>query len=49
MSHDGKYLYVTCEGSADGLNPQTLNPYRDPTNVQSTPNGPVLYQVAGQM
>ena len=34
MSHDGKYLYVTCEGSADG--------YRDPTNVQSTQNGPVL-------
>ena len=42
MSHDGKYLYVTCEGSADGINPQTLNPYRDPTNVQSTQNGPVL-------
>jgi hypothetical protein len=42
MSHDGKYLYVTCEGSADGINPQTLNPYRDPTNVQGTPNGPVL-------
>jgi hypothetical protein len=42
MSHDGKYLYVTCEGSADGINPQTLNPYRDPTNVRSTSNGPVL-------
>jgi len=42
MSHDGKYLYVTCEGSADGINPQTLNPYRDPTNVRSTANGPVL-------
>jgi DNA-binding beta-propeller fold protein YncE len=42
MSHDGKYLYVTCEGSADGINPQTFNPYRDPTNVRSTPNGPVL-------
>jgi hypothetical protein len=42
MSHDGKYLYVTCEGSADGINPATLNPYRDPTNVQSTRNGPVL-------
>jgi hypothetical protein len=42
MSHDGKYLYVTCEGSADGINPETLNPYRDPTNVQSTRNGPVL-------
>jgi len=42
MSHDGKYLYVTCEGSADGINPETLNPYRDPTNVQSTSNGPVL-------
>jgi hypothetical protein len=42
MSHDGKYLYVTCEGSADGINPETLNPYRDPINVRSTPNGPVL-------
>ena len=42
MSHDGKYLYVTCEGSADGINFETLNPYRDPTNVQSTRNGPVL-------
>jgi hypothetical protein len=42
MSHDGRYLYVTCEGSADGINPETLNPYRDPTNVQSTRNGPVL-------
>ena len=42
MSHDGKYLYVTCEGSADGINPETLNPYRDPTNVKSTRNGPVL-------
>jgi hypothetical protein len=42
ISHDGKYLYVTCEGSADGINPETFNPYRDPTNVQSTPNGPIL-------
>ena len=42
MSHDGRYLYVMCEGSADGINPETLNPYRDPTNVQSTRNGPVL-------
>jgi len=42
MSHDGKYLYVTCEGSADGINPETFTPYRDPTNVRGTPNGPVL-------
>ncbi len=42
MSHDGRYLYVTCEGSADGINPDTLEPYRDPTDVANTPNGTVL-------
>ena len=41
MSHDGKHLYVTCEGSSDGK-PRNLKPYRDPTNFRSTRNGPVL-------
>jgi hypothetical protein len=42
MSHDGRYLYVTCEASADGTNPDTGNLYRDPTNVRWTRNGVVL-------
>ena len=35
MSHDGRYLYVACEGSAGGT-------YSDPTNVEQTQNGVVL-------
>jgi len=42
MSHDGRYLYVTCEGSAKGINPDTGKKYRDPTNGANTPNGEVL-------
>ncbi|HEX3620118.1 MAG TPA: hypothetical protein VHU16_07080 [Candidatus Udaeobacter sp.] len=42
MSHDGRYLYVTCEGSAEGINPETGKKYRDPTNVAPTRNGVVL-------
>jgi hypothetical protein len=42
MSHDGRYLYVTCEGSAEGINPETGKKYRDPTNVAHTRNGVVL-------
>jgi hypothetical protein len=42
MSHDGGYLYVACEGSGDGINPDTGNKYRDPTRVAQTRNGVVL-------
>ncbi|MGA7274173.1 MAG: hypothetical protein WBX14_04940 [Candidatus Udaeobacter sp.] len=42
MSHDGRYLYVTCEGSAEGVNPDTGKKYRDPTMVAQTRNGVVL-------
>ncbi|HZS18985.1 MAG TPA: hypothetical protein VFA51_13740, partial [Candidatus Udaeobacter sp.] len=42
MSHDGLYLYATCEGSAEGVSPDTGNLYRDPTNVRQTRNGVVL-------
>jgi hypothetical protein len=42
MSHDGRYLYVTCEGSTEGINPETGKKYRDPTNVAHTRNGVVL-------
>ena len=43
MSHDGKYLYATSEVvNTDGINPQTMMPYRDPTNVANSPNGIVL-------
>jgi hypothetical protein len=42
MSHDGKYLYVTSEVASADINPQTMLPYRDPTNVANSPNGTVL-------
>jgi hypothetical protein len=42
MSHDGRYLYVACEGSAEGINPDTEKKYRDPTDVALTQNGVVL-------
>jgi hypothetical protein len=43
MSHDGKYLFVTSEVvNTDAINPQTMMPYRDPTNVANSPNGIVL-------
>ena len=42
MSHDGTYLYVTCEGSVEGINSETGKKYRDPTNVAATRNGVVL-------
>jgi hypothetical protein len=42
MSHDGRYLYVACEGSAEGFNPNTGQKYSDPTNVEHTRNGVVL-------
>ena len=42
MSHDGRYLYVACEGSAEGINPDTMKKYRDPTDVALTRNGVVL-------
>ena len=42
MSHDRRYLYAACEGSADGINPDTGKEYRDPTNVAPTRNGVVL-------
>ena len=42
MSHDGRYLYVACEGSGEGTNPDTGNKYRDPTRVAQTRNGVVL-------
>jgi hypothetical protein len=42
MSHDGRYLYVACEGSAKGRNPNTGQKYSDPTNVEQTANGNVL-------
>jgi hypothetical protein len=34
MSHDGRYLYVACEGSAPGFYPKTGRKYSDPTNVE---------------
>ena len=42
MSHDGKYLYVTSEVASADINPRTMMPYRDPTNVANSPNGIVL-------
>jgi hypothetical protein len=42
MSHDGRYLYAACEGSHSGINPDTGNLYRDPTNVRWTRNSVVL-------
>ena len=42
MSHDGRYLYVACEGSAERINPDTERKYSDPTNVEHTRNGVVL-------
>ena len=53
MSHDGRYLYVTCEGSSSDGHYPTPTPtgtpnatppplYRDPTNVRQTRNGVVL-------
>jgi len=42
MSHDGRYLYVACEGSGPGVNSDTGNLNRDPTNVRLTRNGVVL-------
>ena len=43
MSHDGRYLYVACEGSAPGFYPKTARKYSDPTNVEQIPNvGSVL-------
>ena len=42
MSHDGRYLYVACEGSAKGRNPNTGQKYSDPTDVEHTSNGSVL-------
>jgi DNA-binding beta-propeller fold protein YncE len=40
MSHDGRHLYVTCEGSSDGE--EMGEWYRDPTNFRSTQNSVVL-------
>jgi hypothetical protein len=42
MSHDGRYLYVACEGSGPGINPNTGQKYSDPTNVEQTQNGNIL-------
>jgi hypothetical protein len=42
MSHDGRYLYVACEGSGRGINPNTGQKYSDPTNVEQTQNGNIL-------
>ena len=42
MSHDGRYLYAACEGSAPGVNPDNATVYRDPSNVRLTRNGVVL-------
>jgi hypothetical protein len=42
MSHDGRYLYVTSEVASADINPHTMMPYRDPTNVANSPNGIVL-------
>jgi hypothetical protein len=42
MSHDGKYVYVTSESASVDINPETMMPYRDPTNVANSPNGTVL-------
>jgi hypothetical protein len=43
MSHDGKYVYVTSEVvGTDDINPHTMMPYRDPTNVANSPSGIVL-------
>ena len=44
MSHDGRYLYVACEGSAPGFYPKTARKYSDPTNVEQDRAGigPIL-------
>jgi hypothetical protein len=42
MSHDGRYLYVACEVSGSGVNPDNATVYRDPTNVRFTRHGVVL-------
>lgn len=42
MSHDGRYLYVACEGAANAVNPGTGQKYNDPTNVEQSRNGVVL-------
>jgi hypothetical protein len=42
MSHDGKYLYVTSESASGDINPETMMPYRDPTNIENSPNDSVL-------
>lgn len=42
MSHDGRYLYVACEGAANAINPDTGQKYNDPTNVEQSRNGVVL-------
>ena len=41
-SNDGKYLYVVSESASGDINPETMMPYRDPTNVENNPNGSVL-------
>ena len=41
-SNDGKYLYVMSESASGDINPETMMPYRDPTNVENNPNGSVL-------
>jgi len=45
MSHDGRYLYVTCEGSAKGINPDTGKKYRDPTGVAGDIEIPAIMRV----
>ena len=47
MSHDGRYLYVACEGSAKGMNPNTGQKYSDPTNVEQTETVMFCARVAG--
>lgn len=42
VSHDGKYVYVTSESASADINPETMMPYRDPTNVAGSSNGTVL-------
>jgi hypothetical protein len=46
MSHDGRYLYVTTEGSAKGKNPDTGKKYRDPTDVAGDIKIPAIMRVA---
>jgi hypothetical protein len=41
MSHDGKHLYVANEEASSKIDPLG-NPYWDPTNVRSSPNGKIL-------